>query len=139
MAQEKTNHLKIQFLGCTIYMFWSPLVSLLIHHLASICCLGPAVLQLQLQPWLCHPSLPAALSRSMLAPALLQAHLLLLPLLLSKIQAPAIHDCCDKCPNEVLDDPSPIFFPTCSTPFPPFQEQRFSAPAWLLYFYRIPE
>lgn len=33
MAQEKTNHLKIQFHICTIYILWSPLMSLLIHHI----------------------------------------------------------------------------------------------------------
>lgn len=128
MAPEKTNHLKTQFLGCTIYMLCSPLMSLLIHHPAPSAAWGQ---QLQLQPWLSLPSL----SRATLPPAPLQAHLVPLPLVLSKIQAPVIHDWCDKCPKGVLDDSSAIVFPTCSTPFPPFQEQRFSAPAWLLYFF----
>lgn len=78
MAQEKTNHLKIQFLRCTVYMFWSPSTSLLIHHPGLHLLPGArsaaAPARAPMQPWLWHPPQPAGLSRTTLAPGLLQAH-----------------------------------------------------------------
>lgn len=59
MAQEKTNYLKIQFLGCTIYMLWCPLVSLLIHHpgphLLPVASCAAAPARAQVQPCLGQP------------------------------------------------------------------------------------
>lgn len=128
MAQQKTNHLKIQFHICTICILWSPLISLLIHHTdlqtlshSNACMLhAPAAVLVVAVPQ------PARVNRTKVGQCLLQAHLLALPLVLDRNHTSVIHSRCGKCAQRKCQIPmvpgatrtqgdgsSPAVFPAC--------------------------